>query len=403
MSLRSVSLSRIIARMQRWTSILKTEEQYLVEDLDSAIYNRTRNFLMPWMLKKTSIRVFPNVFEYPVESDFLAIGYIDSQTEGYGNKARPYYTSIIEFFQDPNNRSQIAEIWEDGSVRYGIRNKMISSPSHTLNTAESTTSWLATGVATGITLDQVMQKEGNGCIRFTVSSSGTATISNPITNQQSDGDYKKKYHFKWIYLDAVPTSIKMRYMVDDTNYLETTGITTQFSGQALKADAWNLIAHDLNLATTTGTIATTPTFTEEEIDLVGATAGTYFIDTSYVKQWELMDNWYYGRYMVKSLSASVADLATFIDENGVYSTDSELVCDDRFTDVIMYEALLYAATDRENTRLQELFAAKSEQAWQDLKDRYPSIEPMMVTHRYRFMSQMGRVSKPYYSAYANNS
>lgn len=403
MSLRSTPLSRIIARMQRWTSILKTEEQYLVEDLDSAIYNRTRNFLMPWMLKKTSIRVFRDVFEYPVESDYIAIGYMDSSKEGYSNKARPYYTSIIEFFQDPNNRSQIAEIWEDGSVRYGIRNKSISASTQTLSTAESTTGWLATGVATGIVLDEVNQKEGSACIRFTVSGAGTATISNPIDNQVSDGDYKKKYHFKWVYLDVVPTSIKLRYMVDDTNYLETTGITTQFSGAALKADAWNLVAHDLNLATATGTIGTTPTFTEEEIDLVGATAGTYFIDTSSVKQWELMDNWYYGRYMVKTLAASVPDLATFMDDNGVYSTDSELVCDDRFMDVIMYEALSDAAADRENSRLQELFTMKSEAAWQDLKDRYPSIEPMMITHRYRFMSQMGRVAKPYYSTYASNS
>lgn len=387
--------------MQRWQSILKEEEQFLVEDLDSAIYNRTRNFLFPWMLKKSSIRVFRDVFEYPVESDFIAMGYIDSQKEGYSNKARPYYTSIIEFFQDPNNRSTTAEIWEDGSVRYGIRNKMISAGSQTLNNAEAVVDFLPSGVATGLLLDQVSQKEGNGCIRFIVSGAGTATVENDITNPVQDTEYKKKYHFKWIYLDVVPTSITLRYMVDSSNGLETSGITTQFAGQPFKADAWNLVAHDLNLATTLGTVSTTPTFTLEEIELVGASAGTYFIDTSYLRMWELMDNWYYGRNMVKSESASIADLPTFMDENGVYTTDEELVCDDRFADVIIYEALFYAATNRENTRLQEFFAAKSEQAWEDLKDRYPSIEPMMITHRYRFLSQMGRVAKPYYRTYAD--
>ncbi len=395
MALQSTTLARIITRMQRWQSIVKEEEQYLVEDIDSAIYNRTRNFMLPWLMKKSSIRVFRDVFEYPVESDYIGMGLLDGTQENFGDRPRPYYTSLTEFLQDPNGRSTIAEIWEDGSVRYGIRNKKIEAGAQTLNTADSTTGWSASGTASNIALETVNVKEGQYSISFDVTA-GTATVQNTIANGTPDSEYKRKYQFKWIYLSTVPTSISLRAMVDASNYLQTTGITTQFSGAALKANAWNLVAQDLNTATVVGSVGTSPTFTLEEFDLVGATAGRYYADASYLRAWELMDNWYYGANMVKTLSSAIADQPTFKDSDGIYSSDSSIVCDDRFVDCIMYEALIMSATERENEKLISLFVARANQAWEDVKARYPSIEPYMITHKWRFPSHEGKLAQPYY-------
>lgn len=384
--------------MQRYKTLYKgDDEQFLVEDLDTAILERTGNFLFPWMLKKTSLKVFPDVVEYPVESDFLAIGYIDNQADGYASKVRPYYTSLVEFLNDPDNRSQIAEIWEDGAVRYGIRNKRIGSSSTILNPVDTITGMTVTGAGSNLTLDTVIFKTGVASARFEVAVSGNTTVKVPYTSALPDGDYKKKYSFVWVRFGAsVPTSVTLREHVDALNAVQTTGITTQFAGQAFKANDWNLLAHDLNLATTVGTVGTSPTFAYTEIDMVSAGAGLYWIDEVSRKGWQLMDNWYYGAYIIISEGSTTADKQLFIDDEQNYSTADVLVCDKRFLACIMNQAMFYTAMDREAESLASMFLAKADQAWVDLKNRYPSIEPLMTTHLTRFASHTGAVAKPYY-------
>ena len=68
------SLSTLLTRMNRFQTISTIEEQYKVLDLDDAIRTIKRNYQLPWMLKKGSIRVFDGVLEYPtaVDHDYLA-------------------------------------------------------------------------------------------------------------------------------------------------------------------------------------------------------------------------------------------------------------------------------------------------------------------------------------------
>jgi len=384
----TTSLATILNRMNRWQIISTVEEQYLVRDLDEAIRNLRKEIVMPWCLKKTSLKIFQDVLEYPVASDHDELAFLDETADQsiYSRRPRFRFTSIKEFYENPDYRNDLAEIW-DGASRYlGVRYNPSGQTNQLLNNAETEGDFTASGDASNIDYQTVVKKTGNGSIQFTVTSStGTATVSNTFT-AFTDSDYKSKYHFKWIYLDAVPTSIELRFQVNSTNYLKTTGITTQFDGSAFKADAWNLVAHDLNETTEVGTISTSSSWASEKIILTGATTGTYYLDQSNYRQWSLMDYWYYSNYYVATNGATTPDQEFFFSGDS-YSTDSSLVGDKEWVDVIMYDALLIAFADKEvKEELYNKILARRIKNWNTLIEKYPSEEPVVITKKYNFIT-----------------
>ena len=382
--MQSTLLSTIISRMQRWQPIATIEEQYLIRDLDEAIRARRRKIRLPWHLKKGTLKIFDEVLEYPIATDHDELAYLDiAPDKEYADKARYHYTSLQQFYEDPTNRNEIAEIWDNGEKYLGVRYKGLLAGSKRLSTAEEVDDYEVSDDADAVALDNVNYKQGNGSMKITITSSaGTAPIKNTFT-AFTDSKYKKKYHFRCIYLDAVPTSIEMRFQVDDSNYLSIGAITTQFSGQAFKADAWNLIAFDLNTATETGTIATTSSWASEKVILTGAETGTYYLDDSYLREWILQDYWYYSKYSVLTSGATSADQEFFFESES-YSPDSSLVGDNEWIDIIMYDALLLALTDKENKVIKDEIRGRLADAEEDLYKNYPELKPVIITNRYRF-------------------
>jgi hypothetical protein len=387
MSIRYTSLAIVLSRMNRWTFSFQVNDATKTRDLDEGIRGIRRKMPLPWNMKRGSLRVFDSVDEYAPATDHDELAYLDvSRNISFPQKAQFRYTSLKQFKEDQSNRNEIAEIFDGNQRILGVKYKGAGSGSQLLNSAENTDDWTASGQAASPTLEEVIYKEGNGSIRFTVGSSGTATVKNTFTSF-SDANYKKKYHFKWVYLDVVPTSITLRLHVDGSNYLKTESITTQFSGVPFRADAWNLVAHDLNAATAVGTIGSTPTFAYEEIDLVGASAGTYYLDASYLRAWELFDYWYYSIFSVMATSASTeADQEFLFDSNDTSSGNQLLVGDAEWIDVIMYDALLTEAVEQ-GDKIKEDIAAKRNEAWKDLMKKYPSLEPVIVTNNYEFIDE----------------
>lgn len=381
------ALSTLLDRMDAYQTIANVETVYKVRFLDEALRAIRRETQFPWMLKKTSLRVFEDVLEYPVASDHDELAYLDNNKEYYGARARFRYTSLPEFYEDPNNRNDLAEIWESGTKYLGVRYSPSKAGSTKLNSAETASDWTASGTASSPTLDEVIYKKGSGSIRFSVTA-GTATMVNTIT-AVTDSNYLRKYHFKWIYLDAAPTSITLRLRVDASNLLSTT-VTTQYSGQAFAADAWNLVGHDLNAATVTGTIGTSPTFTSESFSLNGAAAGTYYVDESHLRSWENLDYFYYSIFNVALVGQTVGNQEYFFNSSGVFSTDSQLVGDTEWTDVILYDAILTGMADKENKSLVFFIAEKRRIAWDALFEQYPSLRPIIITSKYNFIDDHQR-------------
>jgi len=372
--------------MQRFQFANSIEEQYLVRDLDEALRRRRRKHLFPWTLQKSVLKVFDDVLEYPVATDHDELAYLDLTKEtSYENKPRYRYTSLQQFYEDPDNRNQMAEIWDAGTKYLGVRYKDIVRGTKLLNEAETVDDWSVSGDATAVVLDNVVFKKGNGSMKVSITNStNTATIKNTFT-AFSDSNYKRKYHFKWIkFADTVPTSLVMRLQTDDSNYLQSGTITTQFSGQAFKANAWNLIGYDLNTATETGTFDSA-SIASEVVVLTGASTGTYYFDESNLKEWEEMDYWYYSQYNIKTNSASVGDQKFFF-ESEAYSTDSALIGDDEWADVVMFDALLTSAQDKENKQAINDFLGKLADAENSLYEKYPDLVPIPITNSYNFIN-----------------
>lgn len=388
----STKLSTLLTRMNRWSAVYRnTEEQYLVYDLDESLRNLNRTHQLPWALKKTTLRVFDDILEYPEASDHGALAILEGQEDTYEGKPKPYYTSIREFYEDPNNRSQIAEIWDNGVSYLGVRNKNLNGSNRVIDTCELDDGYTLSGDFTAKAIDSVIYKTGNGSLRLTlVSSGGTALVEKSFT-AFTDTVYKRKYKFFRVYLSSVPTSINLRVGADSSNYL-LKNVTTQFSGQAFKANDWNIVAIDLNSPdSTVGTIDTSTSFDYYGFELVGASSGLYYLDEVSLREWSLMDYWYYSNFNCMTVSASVADQRYFMDDSGVYSTDTQLVGPKEFADVAMYDAMVTSLTDVENSKVLSTIREKRQAAWEALLMSYPSLEPNIITHYWRFGSQMGNV------------
>ena len=383
----TITLSRLLDDMGFYQDIERVEEVFKVRALDDALRHFRREVQAPWAVQQSTLRVFDNVNVYPTASDHDELAFFDRTTGEWRVKPDFRFTSMKEFFENNTRRNDLSEIWDAGTKMLGIRYKDSNLGSQVLNNAETASEWTASGTASSPTLEQVNFKEGNGSIKFTVTD-GLATMKNTLPSTSSDSNYKKKYQFKWIYLDVVPTSVSLRYHIDASNYVETTGITTQFSGQAMKADAWNLFAQDLNEATATGTIGTSPTFTYEEFDLVGASAGTYFVDASYIRQWTLLDYWYYSKFYCVLVGSSTADQEYFMNTSDVYSTDTSLIGESEFADVIKYDAMVSVLSNVQNQAIKVDIISKRDAAWRAFFDQYPSLSPNITTSYYNFGDTM---------------
>lgn len=388
MPVRSTSLSTIISRMQRYPDALQnSNEVNFVLDIDQSIRAVKRLMPLPWTLQKSSLRVFDGVYTYPVANDHDELAYLDvSENTFYPAKAKFKYTSIQQFFEDPNNRNQIAEIFDANQRVLGVNLKNVNSSSQVINQAENLSDWTVSGDAGTPVLDQVFFKEGNGSIRVPITnSSNTANIRWALSSVVSDSAYRKKYQFIWVYFSSAPTSIELRLETDASNYLATNSISTQFDGTPFKAGQWNLIAQDLNTASETGTFNSS-SIAYGRLILTGAATGTYYIDASYLRSWQLLDYWYYSIYSIITSTGTVATKEYFYDDtSSSYDTTDKIIGDSEWIDIIMFDAIL--------TNLSIIKASKESKqdvkdwrdaAWESLIKKYPSLEPIIITDRYNF-------------------
>ena len=366
--------------MDRFQTAYTIEEQFKVRDLDEALRTIKREYKFPWTLKKTTLKIISGVKEYSLPTNYQDFAYLDD-TKDDTERARFVWTSLQQFYEDNDSRNKLTELRSGETKILGVNYKDLLGSS-LLNNAETASQWTASGDASGITLDNVIYKEGNGSIKFTITNlTGIANIVNTITTT-GDSDYRKKYHRKWIYLTSVPTSIELRLRTDVSNYLTTT-LTTQFDGSAFIANSWNLIAQNLDEATEVGTFDST-SITSEEVVITGADTGTYFIDSSYLSGWSLLDFWYYSKYLISSNGVNGTQ-EYFMDSNESYDPSYSLIGDDEFADVVMFEALKITMADKENQALKDDIAGRSSIAFSSLFRKYPDMTPVIITKYYNFI------------------
>lgn len=385
----STKLSTLLARMDRYQSESAIEEQFKVRDLDDALRTIKRSQNLPFFQKKGSLKVFCNVFEYPAASDHDYLVFLDhpQQDLSFGQHLRARYTSLQQFYENPDYRNQIAEIWNNNTLTLGVADKdgqFQGFGQQTLDTAESTSNHVASGDAYNLQISYVNFIVGAASIQFSVLNAiNTATITDTFTGF-TDANYQALWYFRWVYLNHLPTSITLSVGADASNYLYGT-VTTQFSGQAFAENQWNLVAFDLNAPTgTTGTINTSTVFAWEQMTLTGAATGLYYMDSSYLRGWELLDYWYYSKFAVDSLGGDTADQEYFYTAAGTYDTNSSMVGVAEWADVVMYTAICNGMMDKENQLLLGEMEKKRALAWERLGMIWPDLKPQVNTNKYRF-------------------
>ena len=383
----ATTLTNLISRMNNFTPVYNMEELRKVSALEEAIRGVRRLFNPPWTLQKNTLKVFSDVFLYPVASDHSYIAYLDNQkTRDYANKERFIYTSIQEFWEDPTNRNEMAEVWDDGSRMLGVNDKNAGLGQVLIADTQSLTSpatWSSSGDAGTLVLDGVVTRSNpNYSIRVPIVSSTTVATVEATFSTLIDANYKRKWFFTAVYLDSVPTNIQMKFGLNSSNYLTTT-VTAQFSGQAFKADDWNIIGFDLNApGSTVGTQTTS--FTYQAIVLNGAATGTYFIDTSFIKEWQLLDYWYYSLNNVKLTGSTSADQQYFTTAaSPAYDVSDSLIGDDEWSDVVVYEAIALLLADAKEQSIKQDVENRKNIAWGSLFNQYPDLAPLIIVDYYR--------------------
>lgn len=396
MSLQSVTLDNLLHRMNRYQDIATVEEQYKVRDLDQAIRTQRRMIKPPWAIVKTTLRIFENVFIYAVPNDFDYLAYLDNQLQNQQSpsingvqSAYFTYTSLEQFYEDTNNRNKLCDIWDRGTRYLGVKYWPIDASS-ALTSTTTLGDYSVSGDASNLFLEQVTTVDDTDSIGFTVThSSNVALIQETMPTAISDTSYKSKYYFRWAYFyDNVPTSIQLRFGTDSSNYLYA-NVTTQFSGQQFMPNSWNLIAIDLNVASTNGTI-NDQSFAYEAIQFTGLATGTYYINNAYLRGWHLFDYYYYSKYNIKTNLATVADQQFFfVDSTNEYSGDDSLVGDSEWIDVIVYDAMLTTLGDNKNRDVITYIKGLRDESWAQLALKYPDMAPVIVSSSYNFSGDPG--------------
>jgi hypothetical protein len=144
----------------------------------------------------------------------------------------------------------------------------------------------------------------------------------------------------------------------------------------------------LNGATTTGTPTTS--FAYEAIILNSASTGTYYIGQSSVKEWTLLDYWYYSSFSVASTTGGQATQEYFFNSSDVYDTNYELVGPDEWVDVIMYDAICSGLNDKENQEVLIQLQDKRALAMDRLAKTFPDLKPQTINTRYRYAGDYTR-------------
>ena len=390
MAVPSVTLQNLLNRMNRWQTIYSIETQFKVSDLDDALRTIKRKHNLPFFQKMGTIKIFQDVYIYRPPEDLDHMIFVDYPQNDlpFGAHMRARFTSLQQFWEDPDYRNDIAEIWDNGQLTLGIRNKTWENEqgitSQQINDASSIEGYTTHDDAHDIRLDYVNYVTGSSSLAFNViDSSGVATVDNEFTSF-NDPQYKRKWFFIWLYFSGLPSSVDLRFGVDSSNYLSK-NVTEQFSGIPLTANQWNLVAFDLNDADMTGLIDEQSLFGWFSFSLNDAPSGEYNLDSSYLRGWELANIWYYSKYAVKSEGATRADKQYFVDPiTGEYNTNDALVGEEPWADVVMYEAIMNGLTDEQNESVLPKMLAKRDEAWEKLAEIWPDMKQQVNTTRYRY-------------------
>lgn len=375
----STKLGTLINRMDRYATVQRVDSMYKIQDLDEAIRETRRRYRFPWALTASTLKVFPDIISYDVSSDFDGLAFLDDKGKFGVSKPQFQYTSVKQFYEDPNNKNLIAEIWDDGQCSLGVKYKDLGASQIILDDCSAVANYTPSGTFTSVENETVQTAIGSNSVKA-IATDGNGIITCDFSDV-IDTEYKKKFFFVYLYFSAIPSSVDIKLKKDDSNYLSK-NILTQFDGNLFKANSWNVLAFDLNDCVVEG--ATGGEFTSYELTLNGVETGNYFIGESYLKGYVNLNYQYYTSGLIET-TAGVKKTQFLNEETNEYDLLDVLIGDDVYSDIILFEALTTAINEQENKAIYDKVEEKRLDAWSNLFERYPDMQNNIVTDYYNFV------------------
>ncbi len=268
-----------------------------------------------------------------------------------------------------NNDKYINEYAIDGDTLIVNYPQSTAKRVHNCDSLTANGTWEAKDDGSNLTLDEVVYKQGDGCLNLDVSAGTQISVENDdFTAQDLEGFKNNSYWLVWVYLPTISdfSNITLQWGSSSANYWEKAEQTP------LKGDlqtGWNLFAFKWEDSTETGTPdVENIDYLKLSINYSSSTTDTDFrIDDIRVSKTETMTLTYFAESMVYDSDDNKK--TTFNDTN--VSLDEYLV-DDDFSNVIVEGA---------SYRLNKIQGGQRESDMTDAKDNYFTLRQQLMNEK----------------------
>lgn len=199
---------------------------------------------------------YNGVFNYPAPPTIFGGALIDIQPQGVTRTPSDYvYKQPIELFDRtkcflPNG---VAVTFEHYLGQGIMRIAQVRAPLRSvLDTMSETTGWVASGTASGLTVDSTVYYQSPASLRFTVTA-GTGTLTKSITATDLSDYEGVGVAFLAIYTPSATDLSSLSVKIGSSASAYTSVSATQGFLGAWVANEWLLVALDLAQGTNTGT------------------------------------------------------------------------------------------------------------------------------------------------------
>jgi hypothetical protein len=338
---------------------------------------------------RSSLKVYPNVQEYPAPSDFHDWVVLQDR----GNPIDFDRLSPSDFWRSLNTRRNTVStdtVLGDRFLLVNYAGAGNSVQMHALNSLTDNGTWSAdaTTDALNIRQDKLIKKHGQASVAFDVdvsqSANNYAAIVNTTVSSTDLSDYEDVgAAFVWVYIPDVTymTSVTLRWGSSSSAYWEGTE-TTDYNGNSFR-NGWNRVGTEWESSTETGSpdseavdyLYVRVTYSASQTDDTG-----FRVDRFLVENPSALELSYTSRYFVKSSGGTLQESFSAVSD---YT-----LLEDQEADLLFWWVLQDAHLIKEQSGELDIARAQFERAVADWQLRHGS-ERKRPTYQYAHLTRRG--------------
>lgn len=233
-----------------------------VADLNGTLERAARTLVQKADIPEASgiqnITLYSGVFDYECDTNIFGTAIVDIRPQGISRPAWETTTKTTQQQFDRLKGYATRNISSTFEYQNGVPIIRVKAPlpnqDATIDPMTSVGNWVASGTASGLTVDNTVYYQSPASLRFSLTSGAgllTETLSSPLELESNEG---VGVAFLALYVPSNAsniTSITLKLGSDSSNYSSVT-VTAPFIG-TFTDNLWQLVAFDFAGATNTGT------------------------------------------------------------------------------------------------------------------------------------------------------